>query len=241
MYASNFYQSVGAGGVPPGTYRVDVWWAGGPATSGGAIGAAFVLKLYASGSSGSSGYHQISLPMTRVGPFWQGTVAASDCGSAQKVISGGYHTSGTAVPNNSIIRSPTAPPPLAAETPAGRFPSTIRTTTSPRPSSTRSAPPCRSSRRIHSAPSRHPRGGAGLTRQPSEEAARRLGESRPPPPPPPSPPATSTPGGPGSGRLASGGRWQRPTVSLFSRWFSKVGKVGSVGGGMGSTVRFVYY
>jgi hypothetical protein len=26
--------------------RVDVWWAGGPVGGGGAIGAAFVLKLY---------------------------------------------------------------------------------------------------------------------------------------------------------------------------------------------------
>lgn len=46
MYASNFFQPVGMGqhSVPPGNYRVDVWWAGnGP---GGAIGAAFVLKLY---------------------------------------------------------------------------------------------------------------------------------------------------------------------------------------------------
>lgn len=46
MYASNFFQRVGKGPheLPPGIYRVDVWWAGnGP---GGAIGAAFVLKLY---------------------------------------------------------------------------------------------------------------------------------------------------------------------------------------------------
>lgn len=46
MYSSNFFQKVGTGQheVRPGTYRVDVWWAGnGP---GGAIGAAFVLKLY---------------------------------------------------------------------------------------------------------------------------------------------------------------------------------------------------
>lgn len=46
MYASNFFQKVGKGPheVPPGVYRVDVWWSGnGP---GGAIGAAFVLKLY---------------------------------------------------------------------------------------------------------------------------------------------------------------------------------------------------
>jgi len=47
MYASNFFQKVGKGAheVPPGTYQVDVWWAGGP-NPGGAIGAAFVLKLY---------------------------------------------------------------------------------------------------------------------------------------------------------------------------------------------------
>jgi len=46
MYASNFFQKVGTGPheVKPGTYRVDVWWAG--AGPGGAIGAAFVLKLY---------------------------------------------------------------------------------------------------------------------------------------------------------------------------------------------------
>jgi len=46
MYASNFFQKVGTGPheVRPGTYRVDVWWAG--AGPGGAIGAAFVLKLY---------------------------------------------------------------------------------------------------------------------------------------------------------------------------------------------------
>ena len=47
MYASNFFQRVGTGPheVPPGVYRVDVWWAGAP-NPGGAIGAAFVLKLY---------------------------------------------------------------------------------------------------------------------------------------------------------------------------------------------------
>ena len=47
MYASNFFQRVGNGTheVAPGTYRVDVWWAGGP-DPGGAIGAAFILKLY---------------------------------------------------------------------------------------------------------------------------------------------------------------------------------------------------
>jgi hypothetical protein len=49
MYASNFFQRVGEGKheVPAGDYRVDVWWSGnGP---GGAIGAAFVLKLYLRG------------------------------------------------------------------------------------------------------------------------------------------------------------------------------------------------
>lgn len=47
-FGSNFFQRVGTGphDVPPGIYYVDVWWAGGPATPGGAIGAAFVLKLY---------------------------------------------------------------------------------------------------------------------------------------------------------------------------------------------------
>jgi hypothetical protein len=47
-FGSNFFQSVGYGkhDVPPGVYLVDVWWAGGPAGAGGAIGAAFVLKLY---------------------------------------------------------------------------------------------------------------------------------------------------------------------------------------------------
>jgi len=46
MFAANFFQKVGTGPheVRPGTYRVDVWWSGeGP---GGAVGAAFVLKLY---------------------------------------------------------------------------------------------------------------------------------------------------------------------------------------------------
>jgi len=51
MYASNFFQRVGTGPheVPPGAYRLDVWWAGGPWFSpppGGAIAMAFVLKLY---------------------------------------------------------------------------------------------------------------------------------------------------------------------------------------------------
>lgn len=46
MLAANFFQKVGSGPheVRPGTYRVDVWWAG--AGPGGAVGAAFVLKLY---------------------------------------------------------------------------------------------------------------------------------------------------------------------------------------------------
>jgi hypothetical protein len=48
MLGSNFFQRVGTqhGDVPPGVYRVNVWWAGGPIGGGGAIGAAFVLKLY---------------------------------------------------------------------------------------------------------------------------------------------------------------------------------------------------
>jgi hypothetical protein len=49
MFAANFFQRVGSGPHegPPGTYRVDVWWAGAPpGAPGGAIGAAFVLKLY---------------------------------------------------------------------------------------------------------------------------------------------------------------------------------------------------
>jgi hypothetical protein len=48
MLGSNFYMPVGTGEgmVPPGNYRVDVWWAGGPFAPVGSIGAAFVLKLY---------------------------------------------------------------------------------------------------------------------------------------------------------------------------------------------------
>lgn len=47
-FGSNFFQRVGFedGDVPPGDYLVDVWWSGGPNGAGGAIGAAFVLKLY---------------------------------------------------------------------------------------------------------------------------------------------------------------------------------------------------
>jgi len=47
-FGSNFFQRVGFGpdDVPPGTYIVNVWWSGGPIGGGGAIGAAFVLKLY---------------------------------------------------------------------------------------------------------------------------------------------------------------------------------------------------
>lgn len=47
MVSANFFQRVGsnAGDVPPGTYIVDVWWAG-AGGAGGAAGAAFVLKLY---------------------------------------------------------------------------------------------------------------------------------------------------------------------------------------------------
>ncbi len=48
MLGSNFFQRVGfaPGDVPPGIYRVDVWWSGGPIGGGGAIGADFILKLY---------------------------------------------------------------------------------------------------------------------------------------------------------------------------------------------------
>ncbi|HEX6087249.1 MAG TPA: hypothetical protein VF266_22150 [Thermoanaerobaculia bacterium] len=46
--SANFFQRVGTDptAIPPGTYEVNVWWAGGPTAPGGAIGAAFVLKLY---------------------------------------------------------------------------------------------------------------------------------------------------------------------------------------------------
>lgn len=46
---ANFFEHVGTGkhDIPPGTYQVDVWWAGSPIGPGaGATGAAFVLKLY---------------------------------------------------------------------------------------------------------------------------------------------------------------------------------------------------
>ena len=48
MLAANFFQRVGKepGDIPPGTYEVNVWWAGGPIGGGGAIAADFVLKLY---------------------------------------------------------------------------------------------------------------------------------------------------------------------------------------------------
>jgi hypothetical protein len=48
MLGANFYMPVGslAGQIKPGTYKVNVWWAGGPTAAGGAIGAAFVLKMY---------------------------------------------------------------------------------------------------------------------------------------------------------------------------------------------------
>jgi hypothetical protein len=51
MLSANFFQKFGDGKheVPPGSYRVDVWWAGAPpgsAVPSGAFGMAFVLKLY---------------------------------------------------------------------------------------------------------------------------------------------------------------------------------------------------
>jgi hypothetical protein len=48
-FGSNFFQRVGTqpGDVPPGTYKVDVWWAGAPPFgTGGAFAGDFVLKLY---------------------------------------------------------------------------------------------------------------------------------------------------------------------------------------------------
>lgn len=46
MFAANFFQKVGKGPheIPPGAYRVDVWWSG--AGPGGAIAFTAVLKLY---------------------------------------------------------------------------------------------------------------------------------------------------------------------------------------------------
>jgi hypothetical protein len=48
MVSANFFQRIGTapGDLPPGAYTVDVWWAGAGAPTGGAAGAAFVLKLY---------------------------------------------------------------------------------------------------------------------------------------------------------------------------------------------------
>lgn len=49
MIAANFFQKVGDDKheVRPGVYDAHVWWAGAPpGVAGGAIGAAFVLKLY---------------------------------------------------------------------------------------------------------------------------------------------------------------------------------------------------
>jgi len=48
MLGAHFFQRIGdgPGEVKPGAYTVDVWWSGGPTGAGGAIGAAFVLKLY---------------------------------------------------------------------------------------------------------------------------------------------------------------------------------------------------
>src|SRR6185503_11909759 len=45
-FAANFFQKVGKGPheIPPGVYRVDVWWSG--AGAGGAIAFSAVLKLY---------------------------------------------------------------------------------------------------------------------------------------------------------------------------------------------------
>jgi hypothetical protein len=47
-FGANSFIRVGTapGDVPPGLYRVAVFWAGGPIGGGGAIGAGFALKLY---------------------------------------------------------------------------------------------------------------------------------------------------------------------------------------------------
>jgi len=47
-FGANFFGRIGqaSGEFLPGTYIVDVWWAGGFPGGGGALGAAFVLKLY---------------------------------------------------------------------------------------------------------------------------------------------------------------------------------------------------
>ena len=53
-FGANFFQRFAVppgqpGDLPPGVYRVDVWWAGGPPPpfgAGGAFAGAFVLKLY---------------------------------------------------------------------------------------------------------------------------------------------------------------------------------------------------
>lgn len=49
MFAANFFQKTGdrEHEIRPGSYNVDVWWAGAPpGVPGGGIAAAFVLKLY---------------------------------------------------------------------------------------------------------------------------------------------------------------------------------------------------
>jgi hypothetical protein len=47
-FGANFFQRVGTapGDVPPGNYKVDVWWSGGPVGGGGAFAGGLVLKLY---------------------------------------------------------------------------------------------------------------------------------------------------------------------------------------------------
>jgi hypothetical protein len=51
-FGANFFQRIGTtqpGDLPPGNYRVDVWWAGGPPPpfgAGGVFAGALVLKLY---------------------------------------------------------------------------------------------------------------------------------------------------------------------------------------------------
>jgi len=48
MFAANFFQSTDNDWFAPGAYNVSLFWAGAP-NAGGAIGAAFVIKLYVYG------------------------------------------------------------------------------------------------------------------------------------------------------------------------------------------------
>jgi hypothetical protein len=101
MYASDFYQTIGPGGIPPGTYKVDVWWAGGPATPGGAIGAGFDLKLYATGPT--------SVPNGTTFVFADSTIADQliaganpTCPTGKPTYGGGWTLQGTIGVGNNL-------------------------------------------------------------------------------------------------------------------------------------------